>query len=83
MIADLILAPVKILFFSLLDLLPTLDTIVLPSNFFSWFTDILSLVAYMLPLGHMFAIFGAWIFFTYFHVTWAVLQRIWDALPIT
>ena len=83
MILDLILAPFKLLVLALIDLLPLLDFISAPGEMHGWIVDTISLVAWMLPIHHMLLIFGAWIFITYFHVTWQVLQRVWDALPFT
>lgn len=65
-----------------INLLPTVD-ISLPTGFFQWFTEIVSLSAYFLPLADFFAMMGIWFFVVNFNIIWKSIQRIWDALPFT
>ena len=83
MITELILLPFKLLFLALINLMPTMQEVPLPDGIMTWFSNTLSLVAYILPVPDMLIIFGLWVLFVFFKFNWRLLQRIWDALPLT
>ncbi|WP_041719185.1 hypothetical protein [Alkaliphilus oremlandii] len=48
-----------------------------------WLVNILSTVAFFLPIVDLLTIFGIWVGIRNFDIVWKVIQRIWDALPFT
>lgn len=64
-----------------LDLLPEISWSV-DTSAFSYFTDIISVVSYMLPMGTVNVIINLIIALTVFRIVISVLKSIWDILPI-
>jgi len=63
-----------------LNLLPDISWSV-DTSFFSYFTDIISVVSYMLPMAHVSMIINTIIVLTVFRIFIAIPKTIWDLLP--
>lgn len=83
MLLEAIFDVIKMALEFLFSLLPSLDSIQMPTGFFQWFTDILSVSSYFLPVTDFLIMMGIWFAATNFEIIWKTLQRIWDALPFT
>lgn len=83
MILESIFNLIKAAVLFVLDLLPAMDFLQIPTGFMVWFTDIIATSAYFLPLTDFLIMFGIWLMVTNFEIIWRTLMRIWDALPFT
>lgn len=69
---------------SFLNFLPSVDLTQIPmAQFLVWFIDLLNLVSYLLPVKGLLTIFFLWLAIKNFHFIWRLIQRVWDALPLT
>lgn len=64
------------------SIFPSFDAIVIPANLFTTFDYIFDLCAWFIP-SDVFTVFGFWVAICNFHFLYAVVVRIWDALPLT
>ena len=83
MITELILQPVQNLLIFVISLVPDLDIITIPVGLLSWFTNVVGGISYFLPMTDLLAIFGLWLLTKNFHIIWKIIQRLWDAIPLT
>lgn len=83
MILELICDILKSLILYIIGLLPIWQGLYLPIDLVSWFGNILTSVAYFLPVTDLLMMFGFWILTKNFHIIWKSIQRMWDALPFT
>ena len=83
MIVEAICSLIFALFNFVISLFPSLPDFVIPSEIFDTFNWICSICGYFLPIKHIGIIFGFWIIFTNFRLIYAIIMRIWDALPFT
>jgi hypothetical protein len=67
-----------------IDLLPNLDLSIIPIvQIMAWLIQIFNTVDYVVPIKALLVPFFLWITIKNFHFGWKIIQRIWDALPLT
>lgn len=64
-----------------LNFLPTFEFSLPDVSIFNYFIDVLSYIAYILPLGHIITIFTLSFFITNFRVIWTIILRIKSFIP--
>ena len=84
MVVEFLLNGIKLLLISFINILPSFPTFELKiAEMVSWLLDLIATVSYLLPLDTLIPIFFAVIAIQTFHFWWKLIQRIWDALPLT
>lgn len=69
-------------FKGILSLLPQLNAEI-PADIATTFLDLIYGISYIFPVGDFIIMMGIWFAVTNFHVIWKLIQRLWDALPLT
>ena len=83
MLVELIVTPIVGVFVGLMSLLPAFTSFVIPEQVLTWFSNVMSMAAYFLPVGDFIVMLGVWLAVVNFSVVWRLIQRAWDALPFT
>ncbi len=83
MLVELIVGAIVSVFVGLLSLLPAFTSFVIPDGVLTWFSSILGMVGYFVPVRDLLVMLGIWLAVVNFSVVWRLIQRAWDALPFT
>jgi hypothetical protein len=81
MITELLQTGTKNLLLTIINLLPTMNSILIPDGIVTWLANIIGGVGYFLPIVDMLIMFNIYIGVVNFHIIWKFALRLWEALP--
>lgn len=71
------------LFKLVINLIPSMESIVIPTDIFNTFDYLFEMSAYFIPFQDIFLMISIWVVVVNFHFIYSVIMRLWDALPFT
>lgn len=85
MITEILMNSIKVVMQWLLNLMPTPDLIVGAGlgGVAETFINMIQGAAYVFPVGDVMIMLGTWYSIYTFTIAWKLIQRLWDALPLT